>query len=221
MIQPQRTTGPRLSSPAEQREEVELWKTLCERITAARRLSGVPQLEAAEAMGYANSSHLIKAGTLLSGPWYIRVRPASVGQGGDLVRRVDRHLLWLSDSYENDPESLLQTFVARSVLDEWQRQRQEDMAVILRLCHEVQVVSAALREIVTSKGEFQAALTAFVRHNSDFEDMKAGAKLLRTAAALATATERAASKMHALVERRVKTENPLIRQALNSGWCHG
>lgn len=219
MVELRFSTG-RSASAETRRAETDLLNTFSRRLREARMLNGMGQIPAAEALGYANSSGLSKLelGTYFddrSIPLLLPVKAARLyGVSTD-------YLFGLADWYENNPEDVLRHFVCKSLADEWQRTREKDVASILALAQEIGAVSEALREIVDRNGEFQEALDTFVRHNPDFEDQRGGAKLLRTAAELATTVARAAGKLRALAARRVKTDSPVIQRALAGAWGDG
>lgn len=128
------------------------------------------------------------------------------------------YLFGLTEFYENSPQELLENFVAKSVLEEWQKQRQQDLAVILHLCYEIREVSKGLRDVCTQEGRMREAIIGLVNHNPDAEKVAGLGAVLKAAVDLEQTTACVSVKMRGLMAKRVKTENPLIRQALVSTW---
>lgn len=200
----------------ERADEAELLRVFSARMVEARRLAGISQMDAANAFGYPNSGVLSR---IENGYFQDRKIPLLLPLKASRLYGVSvDYLFGLAEFYENSPQELLEGFVARSVLDEWQRLRNQDMAAILRLCREVREVSEGLRELCALEGRMREAVIRLVDHNPDVEKIKGMDTVLRAAVDLEQATARTSARMRGLVARRVKTDNPMVKQALASAW---
>jgi transcriptional regulator with XRE-family HTH domain len=137
--------------------DIHLNTVIAARLKSAREFSGLDQRVAAERLGFSNSSPLSK---IENWPLYQdRIIPlALIFRAATLYEVTADYLFGLSDYYETDLDALTRRFVASSVLDTWERAREEDLALLMRLVNEVAAVSESMIEISRAVGKAEETL---------------------------------------------------------------
>lgn len=153
-------------------------KIIGARMREAREIAGFSQSKAAKLLGYANSSRLnkIECATDVS-----RV-------GVDLVIRASKlydvsadFLLGLSDDWERDVMMLQQKQIGVALLEHWERARASELNAIRILNNKLVAVQKAVQFGIQRSRMLNELVTRFRELNSEFDDLKLGAKLLRFA----------------------------------------
>jgi transcriptional regulator with XRE-family HTH domain len=192
------------------------------RLRQAREFAGFKQLKAAQQLGYQDPGALSKIERWTehkdrSIPIALIVRAAA------LYGVTTDYLLGLSDYYENDVEALTRRFVAQSVLESWERAREEDMALILGIVNEVGVVSESMTDICKAIGPAEQALEWFRTKNRKiepdedgnypvgFDELHGGNKLLTEMGRLSVAVRRCSARLRELRERSAKGHSKIGR----------
>jgi len=136
-------------------------------------------------MGFANSSRLTKvekAFNINNVPVWLVVRAAKVYDvSADF-------LLGLSDSESTDTAHWRQQrTVSEWLFDHWQAARERDLAAMAMMNSRVDYAWRCTLAMQTSANEAVLALVAFMEANPEFEDMRGGARLVRTLSAIDSA----------------------------------
>lgn len=152
------------------RDQAALVRTIGGRLREARELCNLSQSEAARHFGYANPSKLSKvelATDTNSVPLWLIVRAARVYEVS-----VD-FLFGLSDEWETGVPRGAQPWL----MDAWQKARERDMAVLVRLHEEISAVSRQVTALAASAIEVAEGLSTYRARNPLFDEAPASAML--------------------------------------------
>lgn len=179
------TSSSILKTPEHERDVIALIRTIGKRMTEAREMCGLTQLEAARRIGFANSSKLSKVEKLIeitNVPVWLLVRAAQVYDvSADF-------LLGLSDSESTDTAHWRQQRkVSEWLFDHWQAARERDLAAMAMMNARVDYAWRCTLAMQPAANEAVLALVAFMEANPEFEDMRGGARLVRTLSAIDSA----------------------------------
>lgn len=152
-------------------EQSKLVKTIGARMREARELLNMSQLEAAERLGYENSSKLAKienASDTNSVPLALVMRAAQLYDVS-----VD-FLFGLSEDWEPGVRRETNSYLIRA----WEEARRRDLEALERLYRRVQSVACAIDELVNGSNEVAAALRSVRERGGEFDEIPAGNRLL-------------------------------------------
>jgi len=138
----------------------------------AREMNGLSGLEAAELLGYANSSKLSKI-EHASDPETI---PAFLPYKASIVYQVSTDFLYgISEDWQRDPVTAQEQQIKRALEEVTSDERNSIRELFSRLSTVEQAVS-----VVDSRfSEIRSTFNLFVAKNESFPDLKLGAKLCR------------------------------------------
>ncbi|MEI8573561.1 hypothetical protein U737_18990 [Methylomonas sp. LW13] len=153
-------------------EKQKIVKTFGQRMIIAREMCGLSGLEAAERLGYANSSKLSKI-EHASDPLAI---PAFLPYKASIVYQVSLDFLFaLSDDWQRDPLISQQCQIQRAL----EQVSAEENNAIRNLFDQLSVVEQAAEVAFNRFGEIKKIVNRFREINPEFDELKLGAKLLR------------------------------------------
>jgi len=158
-------------SPKLRNDQNELVRTIGARMKEAREMLNMSQLEAAQRLGYANSSKLAKiehASDTNSIPLTVVQRAAQLYDVS-----VD-FLFGLSEDWEPGVRRETSSFLLRA----WEESRRRDMESLNRLYRRVQAVAGVIDEMVSGSNEVAAALRSVRERGGEFDELPAGNRLL-------------------------------------------
>ena len=189
-------------TPEHERDVIALIITIGKRMTEAREMCGLSQSEAARRIGFANSTKLSKvenAKDITNVPVWILVRAAQVYDVS-----LD-FLTGLSDSETTDTvHRKEQRRIAEWLFDHWQAARVRDLAAMALMNARVDHAWRCTLTMQSASNDAVLALVAFMEANPEFEDMRGGARLVRTLSAIdnaAMANKRLIDSFHASFDR--------------------
>lgn len=153
-------------------EKADIVKVFGSRMKLAREMCGLTGLEAAEMLGYANSSKLSKI-EHASDPETI---PAFLPYKASIVYQVSTDFLYgISEDWQRDPVIAQERQIKR-VLEEVTA---DESNAIRDLFEQLTVVEQAATVAFNRFGEIRRLVNRFRELNPEFDDLKLGAKLLR------------------------------------------
>ncbi len=150
-------------------------KTIGARMRAARELCNLSQSAAARRLGYANPSKLSKvelATDTNSVPLWLILRAAKVYEVG-----ID-FLFGVTDDWEVGARMTQEREVSAWMFDAWEKARQRDMETLKRLHDRVQTLTDAVAVMLAASEDSSLALARFAELNPEFEEMRAGSRLV-------------------------------------------
>jgi transcriptional regulator with XRE-family HTH domain len=156
-------------------EQAAAVKTIGARMRAARELCNLSQSAAARRLGYANPSKLSKvelATDTNSVPLWLIVRAARVYEVS-----VD-FLFGATDDWEVGARMTQEREVCAWMFDAWEKARQRDMETLKRLHDRVQTLTDAVAVMLAASEDSSLALARFAELNPEFEEMRAGSRLV-------------------------------------------
>jgi transcriptional regulator with XRE-family HTH domain len=156
-------------------EQAAAVKTIGARMRAARELCNLSQSAAARRLGYANPSKLSKvelATDTNSVPLWLIVRAARVYEVS-----VD-FLFGATDDWEVGARMTQEREVSAWMFDAWEKARQRDMETLKRLHDRVQTLTDAVAVMLAASEDSSLALARFAELNPEFEEMRAGSRLV-------------------------------------------
>lgn len=166
------------------KEQADVVKTLGARLRAAREMCNLSQQTAAKRLGYNNPSRLCRLEKGLdnsSVPLWLILRAAQVYQVS-----VD----WLFGTTDDCESGLtIDRETSAWLMREWERARARDMAVIRRMNSQINVTTEILVQMLVFTRESREAMERVRVLNPDFDDMRAGSKLLTCVNDAANAAE--------------------------------
>lgn len=184
------------------REQASLVKTIGARLAEARELCNMSQSAAAKRLGYSNPSKLSKvegATDTNSVPLWLIKRAARLYDVS-----ID-FLLGESDDFEAGLQRGVQTWL----LDAWQAHRLQDMAALEALHRRVSAVTSLLPLIAAEAERTAEAIQRFSEINTEFDEMRGGARLVATAENLTRlARDASATVRRFRIEIGVDRSNP-------------
>lgn len=173
-------------------EQAVIVKTIGSRLRKARELCNLSQSVAAKRLGYTNPSKLSKvegATDTNSVPLWLIVKAAQIYEVS-----ID-YLFGASDDWEIGSRMSQERDVSQWVFDAWEKARQRDMDVLKRLHNKVDAMAAAIAETMESAENADAAMRRFAEVNPEFQDMRAGARLLSSIERVSDSAKNAKAKM--------------------------
>lgn len=170
--------------PDSLQERVALCRTIGTRLREARELAGLSQQDAAQLLGYSNSSKLAKvegASDTNSVPFWLIAKAAKTYEvSADF-------LLGISEDWDIEPGERHQRQVGRWLFDTWQAARERDLAAMSALSKKVSFVASSISAIAEKAESVQFAFDRLRTMNANFDDLIAGQKLMSTVEALVDA----------------------------------
>lgn len=173
-------------------EQAAAVKTIGARMRQARELCNLSQSAAAKRLGYANPSKLSKvelATDTNSVPLWLIVRAARVYEVS-----VD-FLFGATDDWEVGARMTQEREVSAWLYDTFDKLRQRDMETLKRLHDRVQTLTDAVATMLTMTEDAAAALDRFAEVNPEFQDMRAGGRLVGAVERAHDAAKGAKAKM--------------------------
>ncbi len=173
-------------------EQAAMVRSIGARMKAARELCNLSQTVAAKRLGYANPSKLSKvekASDTQSVPLWLLMRAAKVYEVS-----LD-YLFGLSDDWETGPRMTQEREVSSWLFDTWEKARARDVETLRRLNNKITAVEEAVSQMVSASEEVVPAMTRFIEFNPQFEDMRAGSRLMFSIERIADAAGNARAKM--------------------------
>jgi len=161
-------------------EKLQLVRTIGARMKAARELCNMSQLEAARLLGYANSSKLAKieaASDTNNVPLVVIIAAAK------LYDVSTDYLFGMTEDWEpaGDPLARDATAIHRWMLSRRVEESAKELALLNNLGKRLTAVEKALIELNNAVvGGVEAFLTFWSMNADTFDDLPAGAKLLRS-----------------------------------------
>ncbi|MDX8127994.1 hypothetical protein QLH52_11930 [Methylomonas sp. OY6] len=153
-------------------EKQKIVKTFGQRMTIAREMCGLSGLEAAELLGYANSSKLSKI-EHASDPETI---PVFLIYKASIVYQVSTDFLYgLSDFWDRNPVTAQEQQIKRAL----EEVTADENNAIRNLFDQLSVVEQAAEVAFNRFGEIKKIVNRFREINPEFDELKLGAKLLR------------------------------------------
>ena len=173
-------------------EQAAAVKTIGARMRQARELCNLSQSAAARRLGYANPSKLSKvelATDTNSVPLWLIVRAARVYEVS-----VD-FLFGSTDDWEVGARMTQERETSAWLFDAIDKFRQRDMETLKRLHDRVSVMQEAVAAMLESSDDVSAALARFAELNPEFEEMRAGSRLVAAVERSSAAAGNAKGKM--------------------------
>lgn len=173
-------------------EQAAIVRTIGARMKAAREMCNMSQLRAAESLGYKNSSKLSKvegATDTLSVPLRVIRRASEVYEVS-----ID-YLFGALDDWERGARMTQEREVSRWMFAAWDEAHKRDMEVLRALHDRLEAMSGVIAAMVDAGAEANAALTRFAELNPEFDDMRAGSRLVASVERVAGAAGAAKAKM--------------------------
>lgn len=161
-----------------------------ERMREAREICRLTQVKAARLLGYQNSSKLsrLESGADTSSvPIWLIIKAAS------LYDVSADYLLGISNEFDADSD--LQRGMSFWIADALERTRLRDLDVLRKLHKKVSAMECAIAEMLIANTEVEAAMARFATLNPDFEDMRAGSRLVSSVERATSATHHAKNQM--------------------------
>jgi len=158
----------------------------------ARELCNLSLSVAAKRFGYANPSKLSKvegATDTNSVPLWLIVRASQIYEVS-----ID-YLFGVSDDWETGARMSQERNVSQWVFDAWESARQRDMEVLKKLHNKVDAMSSSIADMLEAAENADAAMRRFVEVNPEFEDMRAGARLLSSIERVSDSAKNSKAKM--------------------------
>lgn len=160
--------------PASLQERGALCRLIGNRLREARELSGLSQQDAAQLLGYSNSSKLAKvelASDTNSVPFWLIAKAAQVYEVS-----AD-YLLGISEDWDIAPDERCQRQVGRWLLEHWQTARERDLVALADVSKKMSFVAGAINTLTERAENVQHAFDRLRDLNAGFPEMIAGAKL--------------------------------------------
>lgn len=157
-------------------EQAQLIKVIGTRMREARELCNLSQTEAAKRLGYSNPSKLSKvenATDTCSVPLWLLLRAAKVYEVS-----LD-FLFGVSETFDLSSGLSQERAVAAWLWEAFQKQQTKDMVVLRSLHRRIQKIGETALRVFDCSDRVSDALATFRSANEGFEDMRAGAKLVR------------------------------------------
>ena len=173
-------------------EQAAAVKTIGARMRQARELCNLSQSAAAKRLGYQNPSKLSKvelATDTNSVPLWLIVRAARVYEVS-----VD-FLFGATDDWEVGARMSIERETSAWLFDTWEKARQRDMAALKKLHDKVEAMSEAVAVMLAASEESALALARFAELNPEFEEMRAGSRLVGAVERANDAAKNAKTKM--------------------------
>jgi len=173
-------------------EQAAAVKTIGARMRQARELCNLSQSAAAKRLGYQNPSKLSKvelATDTNSVPLWLIVRAARVYEVS-----VD-FLFGATDDWEVGARMTQERETSAWMFDAWEKARQRDMETLKRLHDRVQTLTEAVAVMLAASEESALALTRFAELNPEFEEMRAGSRLVSAVERASDSAKAAKTKM--------------------------
>jgi len=163
--------------PPLRKEQAAIVKTIGERMRQARELCNLSQSAAARRLGYSNPSKLSKvegATDTNSVPLWLLMRAAQVYEVS-----VD-YLFGVTDDWETGARMTLERETSAWLFDTWEKTRQRDMDTLRRLHDRVSALNESVAAMLAANEDVSSALDRFSSLNPEFEEMRAGSRLVGT-----------------------------------------
>ncbi|MDR3353375.1 MAG: helix-turn-helix domain-containing protein [Zoogloeaceae bacterium] len=173
-------------------EQAAAVKTIGARMRQARELCNLSQSAAAKRLGYQNPSKLSKvelATDTNSVPLWLIVRAARVYEVS-----VD-FLFGATDDWEVGARMTQERETSAWMFDAWEKARQRDMETLKRLHDRMQTLTEAVAVMLSASEESALALARFAELNPEFEEMRAGSRLVGAVERANDAAKSAKTKM--------------------------
>jgi len=173
-------------------EQASAVKAIGARMREARELCNMSQSVAAKRFGYSNPSKLSKvegATDTNSVPLWLIVRASQVYEVS-----ID-YLFGSSDDWETGARMSQERDVSRWVFDTWEKARQRDMETLRKLHNKVEAMGESIAAMLTTSDDANSALIRFIELNPEFEDMRAGSRLVSSVERVSDAAKSAKAKM--------------------------
>ncbi|WKJ91351.1 hypothetical protein QZJ86_04270 [Methylomonas montana] len=153
-------------------EKADIVKTFGQRMTMAREMCGLSGLQAAELLGYMNSSKLSKIEHASDG----ETIPPFLPYKASIVYQVSMdYLFGLSDFWDRNPVTAQEQQIKRAL----EEVTAEENNAIRNLFDQLSVVEQAAEVAFNRFGEIKKIVNRFRELNPEFDELKLGAKLLR------------------------------------------
>jgi hypothetical protein len=179
----------RATTRAEQSAAV---KTIGARMREARELCNLSQGVAAKRLGYSNPSKLSKvegATDTNSVPLWLIKRAARVYEVS-----ID-YLFGDTDDWEVGSRMVRERETSAWLFEAWEKSRRREMDALRKLHDKVEAMEEAIAIMLTASDEAVAALDRFVEVNPEFEEMRAGSRLVGSVTRASDAAKSAKAKM--------------------------
>lgn len=168
------------SAPAAKQVNAAIKKRVAEQFVAARELNGFTQIEAAQKMGYKNSTQLCQWEKAQRIPPIDRMLIASIVYGVSLD-----FLYGLSDEPERDPRFAEQRAMVRSMRDIAMENVDAVTLVMLKFSRSGGPNMLTVKALNARAADASAAVRRFVEINGDkFDRMRGGATMMHSCVAL-------------------------------------
>lgn len=185
-------TEKKTTSVTTRQEQAAAVKIIGARMRQARELCNLSQSAAAKRLGYQNPSKLSKvelATDTNSVPLWLIVRAASVYEVS-----VD-FLFGSTDDWEVGARMTQEREVSAWMFDTWEKTRQRDMETLKRLHDRMQMLAETVATMLAASEDAGLALARFSELNPEFEEMRAGARLVGAVERAVDAAKNSKTKM--------------------------
>lgn len=159
-------------------ERAELAKKVGERFKEARELVPMTQIDAAEQLGFSNSSQLAK----IEGGYSGTVQFYTIWKAAQLYDVSVDFLSGLSDDWERDPVVYQERKIGKWLHERAVRAAAKEINNTRILGNRLAVVERAVSFGLSGIMQLKSVIDDFAAKNEGFDDMRLGAKLLRVAA---------------------------------------
>lgn len=155
---------------APKKEQARLVRLIGARMREARELTNMTQMEAAQRLGYGNSSKLAKVENATD---TCSIPLPLVARAAKLFDVSTDFLFGLTTDWERDIAGEYNSFL----LLQWEEARHRDLQIMERLYRRIRTVAAEIDGLVAGAREVAAALCAVRGRGGEFDDMPAGNRL--------------------------------------------
>jgi transcriptional regulator with XRE-family HTH domain len=159
------------------KEQAAIVKTIGERMRQARELCNLSQSAAARRLGYSNPSKLSKvegATDTNSVPLWLLIRAAAAYEVS-----VD-YLFGVTDDWETGARMTQERETSAWLFDTWEKTRRHDMDTLRRLHDRIAALNDTVAVMLVASEDVASALDRFSTLNPEFEEMRAGSRLVGT-----------------------------------------
>ena len=189
--------------------DMDLLRTIGERLRAARELSCFSQSDAAKLLGYQNSSKLSKIEKLMNSK---NIPLAVLKKAADVYQVSLDYLFGRTDDWGTTSRQNQNREVSAWLFDEWEKARRRDLASLRKLNDRLSTIDGSVETCVDQAFAMGEALNLFIaRNRKQFADMPGGARLVATAERLSAAAKESRANI-----RRFHMECRSVRQPENS-----
>lgn len=175
--------------------QTKLIKIIGSRMREAREMSGLSQKQAADLLGYANSSKLAK----IEGATDTRSVPLqTILKAAELYQVSVDFIFGIADDWERDPQLCRERAIGRWLYERLDRARTHDIAIFAELAHRIEIATAQITHLADGAEQARLAFDRFADINPTFPDLIGGARLQASLSALDDAGRKARGALRRL-----------------------